>query len=87
MPVDGSNLYQRTFQSPTYIYDSKYSMRCGRGNMDWAATTETLAVQAGDTLQIAINQADDAFNPTHYNCADEDVGACSPTTVNYGLIT
>jgi hypothetical protein len=78
--MDGSNLYQRTFQSPTYSYDSKYSMRCGRGNMDWAATTDVLTVQAGDTMQIVINQADDAFNPIYYNCADEEAGACSPKT-------
>jgi hypothetical protein len=45
--------FHREYADPTYPQDSAESLRCGRGNMNWARSTETLTVQAGDKVTFA----------------------------------
>ena len=73
------NWNTRNYIDPTYATDRAESTRCGRDNLAHAADTETLTVQAGDTIEFAQqrwepwNWRDDMFN----NCP-EGRGSCDP---------
>jgi hypothetical protein len=45
--------FHREYADPTYPLDSPESLRCGRGSQRYAASTETLTVQAGDKVAFA----------------------------------
>lgn len=74
-----TNRNEREFLEPTYVSDYPESVRCGRDNMAHAASTETLKVNAGDTLTIAHQR----YDPEHwqdnqwYKCSDGR-GSCAP---------
>ena len=73
----GNSAPYRGFHWPTFIKDSAESVRCGRDNMNWAAQTEVLTVQAGDSFEIVIDAGDPESwsDDNWYKCPD-DRGSC-----------
>lgn len=70
---------KRSLSDPAYYLDMPNSVRCGRGNMDHAADTEVLKVQAGDTIEfvtasLGYSQLEDA---RFWNDCLEGRGFCS----------
>jgi hypothetical protein len=81
IPPDNSGIPYRHASWPTYANDLPNSVRCGRGTFDHAATTETLKVKAGDTLELQQVRAspEDFDQPsfkTLWNCST-GYGACA----------
>lgn len=64
--------HERGIADPAYYLDTPNSVRCGRGNMDHAAETETLKVQAGDSIEfVSTNLGYEQFEDERYwNCED-----------------
>lgn len=75
-----ANFKTRIYHEPTYYVDFPDSVRCGRGNMDWAGETEVLTVKAGEELQIAHHNFE-PFNwlEEDFNCAN-GAGTCRPSS-------
>ncbi|KFA73937.1 hypothetical protein S40288_00925 [Stachybotrys chartarum IBT 40288] len=77
-PLWNTNVWERGYQWPTYYLDEPNSVRCGRGNMDHAADTEVLTVQAGDTFEIAqIAAAPSEWREEYYADCPDDLGFCN----------
>ncbi|KAF2688408.1 lytic polysaccharide monooxygenase [Lentithecium fluviatile CBS 122367] len=64
--------YTRTFFDPSYYTDHPNSVRCGRGNMEHAAETQSMWIKAGDTLEFATAAyTDPAFGDARvWECGD-----------------
>ena len=74
----GNSAPYRGFHWPTFIKDSAESVRCGRDNMNWAAQTEVLTVQAGDSFEIAIDAGDlESWSDDNWYKCPDDRGSCS----------
>jgi hypothetical protein len=69
----------RLYNFPTYSSDYPESVRCGRDHMAHAASTETLTIQAGDTLEFAWQRNEPEFwtDDEWYNCTNGR-GSCDP---------
>lgn len=67
-----SNMLWREWNWPTYYVDFPDSVRCGRGNIDHAASTEVLTVTAGDEIEIAHQRSSPAewTDDMFYACED-----------------
>ncbi|KAF1973817.1 hypothetical protein BU23DRAFT_567922 [Bimuria novae-zelandiae CBS 107.79] len=82
IPPGNANLPYRQASWPTYSNDLPNSVRCGRGTFDHAATTETLKVKAGDTLEVQQVRASpedfdqEAFK-TVWNCSIAPNACCA----------
>jgi len=76
-PDQTSNL--RLYNFPTYSTDLPESVRCGRDHMAYAASTETMTIQAGDTLEFAHQRhdPDEWTDDEWYNCTNGR-GSCDP---------
>jgi len=72
--------FHREYADPTYPQDRAESLRCGRGSGRYAASTETLVVQAGDKVSFAAVILPPAFwTSANFACQ----GVCgSPVSLN-----
>jgi hypothetical protein len=78
-PLWDTNVWERGYQWPTFYLDEPNSVRCGRGNMDHAADTEVLTVQAGDTFEIAlVPPAPSEWKEEYWKDCPNDWGFCNP---------
>jgi hypothetical protein len=73
----------RGWTFPTFPSDNPNSVRCGRGNMDWAAATDVLKVNAGDTMEFIVTGAPleprfwDDRNLVQWDDCPDGRGACN----------
>jgi len=73
------NWNTRNYIDPTYATDRPNSVRCGRDNMAHGPETETLTVQAGDTIEFAHSRWEpwNWKDAMFYNCSNGR-GSCEP---------
>lgn len=68
----------RSISDPTYYADAPNSVRCGRGNLDHAPTTDILKVKADDTIEFVnanLGYAD--YEDTRYWDCPDGRGFCT----------
>lgn len=71
---------ERYYNFPTFNGDFANSIRCGRGNLDHANETETLTIQAGDQLEMAITTMEPGlyggWKESHFRNCPDNRGVC-----------
>lgn len=85
IPLPGANFVSRVFNDPHFVGDYDNSVRCGRGNMEWANITSVINVNAGDTLEVAHHRASPSeWRPDFFENCPGDRMTCETRWVDEG---
>jgi hypothetical protein len=80
-PLWDTNSFERYHPSPVWYLDEPNSVRCGYANMDYAAETEILTVQAGDSFEIVlVPPSPEQWEEDNWKECPDELGFCWRTS-------